>query len=51
MVTTKTALKKAEQKARTERNKANKKPKKKQFRTPEERAKKKALNKLNRIKS
>jgi hypothetical protein len=51
MVTTKTPQKKAEQKARTTFNKANKKPKKKQFRTPEERAKKKALNKLKSLKS
>lgn len=45
MTTTKTPQKKAEQKVRTAFNKANKKPKKKQFRTLEERLAKKALNK------
>ena len=45
MTTTRTPRVKAEQKARTERNKANKKPKKKQFRTLEERLTKKALKK------
>ena len=45
MVTTKTPQKKAEQKVRTARNKANKKPKKKLFRTPEERKRKRLLNK------
>ena len=45
MVTTKTPQKKAEQKVRTARNKANKKPKKQQFRTLEVRLAKRKLKK------